>query len=184
MASMPQTIAPDPASAEFPPGPKVSRFGALTYSFTRDPLGFLTNLARTYGDLASYSMAGERLYFVNNPHWVKDILVTHNRNFTKSRGLERTKKLLGNGLLTSEGSVHLRQRRLMQPAFHRDRIAAYARTMVEYADEMRRRWRDGATVDVAQEMMRVTLSIAGKTLFDVDVQSQAAEVGRALTEVM
>ncbi len=156
----------------------------MTYSFTRRPLEFLTNVARTYGDLASYRMGGEQLYVVNHPQWIKDILVTHHRNFTKSRGLERTKKLLGNGLLTSEKAFHLRQRRLMQPAFHRERIAAYGRTMVDYADQMRRSWRDGATVDVATEMMRLTLSIAGKTLFDVDVEAQAADVGRALTTVM
>ncbi|HZR25913.1 MAG TPA: cytochrome P450 [Vicinamibacterales bacterium] len=167
-----------------PPGPRRSRFGALTYRFTRDPLTFLTNLSRTYGELARYEMGGEQLYFVNNPHWIKDILVTHNKNFTKSRGLERTKKLLGNGLLTSEGAFHLRQRRLMQPAFHRERIATYAQAMVDYADQMRQSWSDGRTIDVSQEMMRVTLSIAGKTLFDVDVESQAAEVGRALTDVM
>ena len=172
------------SAVEAPPGPKVSPFGSLTYNFTRDPLNFLTNLARTYGELAAYRMGGEQLYVVSNPHWIKDILVTHNRNFTKSRGLERTKKLLGNGLLTSEGAFHLRQRRLMQPAFHRERIAAYGRTMVEYADAMRRAWTAGRTLDVSQEMMRLTLSIAGKTLFDVDVESQAAEVGRALTSVM
>ena len=167
-----------------PPGPKLSRLGALTYSFTRDPLVFLTNLARTYGDLASYTMGGERLYFVNNPQWIKDILVTHNRNFTKSRGLDRTKKLLGNGLLTSEGSFHLRQRRLLQPPFHRERIVGYGQTMVDTTDRLRRTWTNGATLDIAQEMMRLTLSIAGKTLFSVDVESQAAEVGRALTDVM
>lgn len=172
------------AAATAPPGPPTSRFGSLTYGFTRDPLNFLTNLATTYGELASYRMGGEQLFFVNNPHWIKDILVTHNRNFTKSRGLERTKKLLGNGLLTSEGNVHLRQRRLMQPAFHRERIGGYAQTMVDYADRMRRSWRDGETLDISHEMMRVTLSIAGKTLFDVDVESQAAEIRSALTDVM
>ena len=101
------------------------------------------------------------------------MLVTHQRNFTKSRGLERAKKLLGEGLLTSEGAAHLRQRRLLQPAFHRDRIAAYAGVMVEHADRLPTRWHDGATLDVSREMMRVTLSIVGKTLFDTDVESKA-----------
>ena len=174
----------DITRAEFPPGPSGGRLGALTYRFTRDPLAFLTRVVRTHGDLASFRMGGERLYVVNDPQWIKDILVTHHRNFTKSRGLERTKKLLGNGLLTSEHAFHLRQRRLMQPAFHRERIAAYGRTMVDYADALRRTWRDGATYDVSTEMMRLTLSIAGKTLFDVDVESQAAEIGLALTDVM
>ena len=80
--------------------------------------------------------------------------------------------------------MHLRQRRLMQPAFHRERIAGYGRTMVQYADRARQEWRDGETLDVAQEMMRLTLSIAGKTLFDVDIENQAAEVGRAMNDVM
>ena len=71
-------------------------------------------------------MAGEHLFLLNHPRLVKDVLVTNQRNFRKGRGLERAKRLLGEGLLTSEGAVHLRQRRLMQPAFHRDRIAAYA----------------------------------------------------------
>ena len=178
------TLAPDTAAAKLPPGPKISAIASLTYRFSRDPLNFLERIARTYGDLASYRMTGELLFFVNHPQYIKDILVTGSRNFTKSRGLEMTKKLLGNGLLTSEGALHLRQRRLMQPAFHRDRIAAYAKTMVDYADELRRKWRDNTTLDVSQEMMRVTLSIAGKTLFDVGVESQAREVGRALTDVM
>jgi cytochrome P450 len=149
-----------------------------------DMLGFISKLARTYGDVVSYRIGPETIYLVSDPHLIKDILVTHNRNFTKSRGLERTKRLLGNGLLTSEGAQHLRQRRLMQPAFHRERIAAYGQTMVTYADRTRQGWQDGATVDVANEMMRLTLSIAGKTLFDVDVERQAAEVGRAMTAVM
>lgn len=155
-----------------------------TYRFSRDPLSFLTSIARSAGDLASYRMAGERIFLVSNPADIRDILVTHHGNFTKSRGVERTRKLLGNGLLTSEGDFNRRQRRLMLPAFHRERIATYAEAMVAYADQMSRQWQDGETRDMAQEMMRLTLSIAGKTLFDVDVEAQASEVGHALTAVM
>jgi cytochrome P450 len=169
---------------EAPPGPKISRWASWTYRFRADPLHFLTTLARTYGDLSSYQMGRERIFFANHPAYIRDVLVTHHRNFTKSRGLERSKALLGNGLLTSEGAFHLRQRRLMQPAFHRERIASYGRTMVAYADRMRGTWSNGAVIDVSQEMMRLTLSITGKTLFDVDVESQAADVGRSLTAVM
>lgn len=167
-----------------PPGPKLSISDKLLYRPTRNPLEFFSGVAKTCGDIAMYQMAGERIFLISNPHLVKDILVTHNRNFVKSRGLERAKRLLGEGLLTSEDPVHLRQRRLMQPAFHRDRIAEYGQTMVAFAEAMRQQWTDGATLDVAQEMMRLTLSIAGKTLFDIDVSRQASEVGRALTEVM
>jgi cytochrome P450 len=181
---MPESVAATGSMADVPPGPVVSRFASLTYRFSRDPLTFLSTAARTYGDLSSYRMGGELIFLVNDPQDIKDILVTHHRNFTKSRGLERTKRLLGNGLLTSEGAFHLRQRRLMQPAFHQERIASYGQTMVAYADRMRRAWSSGSVLDVSEEMMRLTLSIAGKTLFDVDVESKAAEVGRALTSMM
>jgi cytochrome P450 len=167
-----------------PPGPKLGPLNQLMYRPGRNPLEFFTNLGRTYGDLAAYRMGGEQVFFVNTPQYVRDVLVTNNRNFIKGRGLQRTKRLLGEGLLTSEDPIHLRQRRLMQPAFHRERIAAYGDTMVAYAGRMRQEWRDGAVLDIAQEMMRLTLSIAGKTLLDVDVEQQAADVGTALTAVM
>jgi len=166
------------------PGPRQSVLGSLVYLPGRDPLAFFSNLARTYGDVVSYRMGGEHMFFVNDPQHVKDILVTNNKSFMKGRGLQRAKRILGEGLLTSEGAMHLRQRRLMQPAFHRDRIAAYGATMVAYADRMRSTWADGATLDIAREMNRLTLSIVGKTLFDADVESQAIEVGEALTGVM
>ncbi|HEV2983078.1 MAG TPA: cytochrome P450 [Vicinamibacterales bacterium] len=166
------------------PGPKATLIDAFSYRPGRDPLVFFADLARTYGDIVAYRLGGEQLFFVNDPQEIKSVLVTHDRNFTKGRGLQRSKRLLGEGLLTSEGATHLRQRRLMQPAFHRERIAAYGDTMVEYADRARQAWRDGATLDIAEEMSRLTLSIVGKTLFDADVQSQAAEVGVALTGVL
>jgi len=177
------TLLSMPAAA-LAPGPKPTLLDSFVYRPGRDPLVFFTSLARQYGDVVHYRMAGERIFLISDPQYIKDVLVTNNRNFTKSRGLERTKRLLGNGLLTSEGAVHLRQRRLMQPAFHRDRIAGYGRTMVAYADRTRRGWHDGATLDIAREMNRLTLSVVGKTLFDADVESQAAAVGEALTGVM
>src|SRR3982751_1824827 len=130
-----------PAAAA--PGPKLSLIGSLiSRPGGGNPLEFFQGLARTYGDVSSYRMAGEQLFVVNEPRLIRDVLVTHHRNFTKSRGLERSKRLLGEGLLTSEGAIHLRQRRLMQPAFHRDRIAGYGKTMVEYADRARSGWSD------------------------------------------
>ena len=167
-----------------PPGPKLSFSDKLLYRPTRNPLEFFTNVQRTFGDIATYQMAGERIYLVSDPHLIKDILVTQNRNFVKSRGLERAKRLLGQGLLTSEDPLHLRQRRLMQPAFHRERIADYGGTMVDYGTGMRDAWQEGAVLDIAQEMTRLTLSIAGKTLFGLDVTHQAREVGAALTDMM
>ncbi len=166
-----------------PPGPRRPLFGALIGP-GRDPLALFTRLTRTYGDVVFLRLGGEQVYFINQPQYIRDVLVTHQKNFTKSRGLERAKKFLGEGLLTSEGASHLRQRRLAQPAFHRDRIAGYAAVMVAHADRMRSQWQDGASFDVSKEMMRVTLSIVGKTLFDTDVESKADEVGVAVTQVL
>jgi cytochrome P450 len=129
-------------------------------------------------------MAGEHLFLLNHPNLIRDVLVTNQRNFLKGRGLERARRFLGQGLLTSEGADHLRQRRLMQPTFHRDRISSYASVMTDYADRFQRGWQDGSTIDAAQEMNRLTLLIVGKTLFDADVESHAKNVGTALTAVM
>ena len=168
----------------YPPGPPRSFRTLVIYGPGRDPIAFFGNLARTYGDIAHVHMAGEHLFLFNHPQLVKDVLVTHQREFLKGRGLERARRVLGQGLLTSEGATHLRQRRLMQPAFHRDRIASYATVMTDYADRVQRSWQDGVTIDAAQEMNRLTLGIVGKTLFDADVESQAKTVGAALTSVM
>jgi cytochrome P450 len=163
-----------------PPGPK-RRVPALSaLEMGRDPLAFLSNLRTTYGDIARVPLGGETLYLFSHPDLVRDVLVTNHKNFHKGRGLERAKNLLGEGLLTSEGEYHLRQRRLAQPAFHRQRVSAYGATMSAYAATRRDRWRAGTEIDVHQEMMALTLAIVGKTLFDADVEHEAAEIGAAL----
>jgi cytochrome P450 len=167
-----------------PPGPPLSFRTILIYGPGRDPLRFFSDLAHTYGDVAYVQMAGERLFLLNHPRFAKDVFVTSQRFFHKGRGLERAKRLLGEGLLTSEEAVHRRQRRLMQPAFHKDRIAAYASVMTSYAERIQSGWTDGETIDVAEEMMRLTLGIVGKALFDADVESHARNVGKALTAVL
>ena len=138
-------------------------------------------MARDYGDIAHYKIGPQHLFFINDPELIRDVLVTNQKNFHKSRGLERAKRLLGNGLLTSEDEFHLRQRRLAQPAFHRQRIASYGSTMVDFAERARARWSDGATMNMHAEMMRLTLDIVAKTLFDADVDAEAAEIGKAMT---
>ena len=150
----------------------------------RDPLAVLTRFAREYGDLMTFRMAGERAFLVNHPDFIRQVLVTDHANFTKSRALERARTLLGNGLLTSEGAVHQRRRRLVQPAFHRARIATYADTMVAQARRASDRWTDGDTIDVSREMMRLTLAIAARSLFDADIESKADTIGHALTDVL
>jgi cytochrome P450 len=171
--------------AAYPPGP-VTRFPAKhIFSMGRDLLGFFRRLEREYGDIAHFQVNRKHhTYLLSHPDLIRDVLVTQQKNFMKGRGLERAKRLLGNGLLTSEGEFHLRQRRLAQPAFHRQRVAAYADVMSRYAARVCAPWRDGETLDVSREMMRLTLAIAAKTLFDADVESESAEIGEALTTAL
>jgi len=150
----------------------------------RDSLAFLTRIARTHGDVARFRMGPVELHLINRPEWIRDVLVTHAAAFHKGRGLERAKRLLGEGLLTSEDPVHLRQRRMMQPAFHAQRIAGYAEAMAALVDRAASRWTAGETRDVSVEMARLTLAIVGRTLFDADVESEADEIGAALTTAL
>lgn len=168
----------------WPPGPPRTLASVLPFGLRRDPLAFITNLARTYGDIAHTVATAEHFVLLNHPQLIKDVLVTNQRSFRKGRGLERARRLLGDGLLTSESDTHLRQRRLMQPAFHKERIASYASTMTEYADRVQQTWTDGATIDASEHMMRLTLGVVGRTLFNADVEAQARHVGEALTAVL
>lgn len=170
--------------AIYPPGPRriVPLAGLLAYR--KGPLPFFQNLAAQYGDISYFKLGPQEAFFVNHPDFIRDVLVTNHQNFHKGLALQRAKRLLGEGLLTSEGEFHRRQRRLAQPAFHRARIASYATVMTDYAAQTRARWREQETLDMSEEMMRLTLGIVGKTLFDADVVSDAQDVGEAMTVVM
>ena len=171
-------------TACYPPGPKRKLPGSIFLAIRRDPLGFLNQLARDYGDIVHFKVGPQRIFLLNQPDAIKDVFVTHSQNFIKGRGLQMAKLLLGEGLLTSEGDFHLRQRRLAQPAFHRQRIASYGAVMTSYAARIQEHWQTNATLDIAQEMRRLTLLIVGKTLFDTEVESETEEIGEALSEAM
>lgn len=168
---------------KLPPSPKAGLFGGHFLKFRRRPTEFLTEAA-ALGDVTFFKMGGFPAYLLNHPDLIRDLLVTNNAKFKKGRALQRAKKLLGEGLLTSEGENHLRQRRMIQPAFHRQRIAEYAKAMVEYADKMANKWQDGETRDIDKEMMHLTLQIVGKTLFNADVENDATQVGQAMTNLI
>ena len=153
-------------------------------AFARDSLGFVTRAAREHGDVVRWRLGAERMALLSHPDDARDVLVTNARRFRKGRGLERAKLLLGEGLLTSEGDFHLRQRRLAQPAFHRERVAGYGDAMVRDAMRARDRWRAGETIDASHEMSRLTLAVVGKTLFGADVEEEAPEIGEALTAAL
>ncbi len=140
--------------------------------------------ARAHGPVAHLRMAGDDVYLVSDPDLVTEVFLTHAREVMKGRGLQATRPLLGNGLLTSEGEFHLRQRRLAQPGFHKQRIEAYAAQMVTEAQHRQAGWSDGQRVDMVEEMTSLTFAIVGRTLFDSDLSGDAKTFGDTLAELM
>ncbi|MCA0377449.1 MAG: cytochrome P450 [Gemmatimonadetes bacterium] len=170
--------------ASAPPGPRARFPGELLARFASlDRLDFMAPLPARYGDVVSWRLGRQRVVLLAHPDDIRDVLVTHQRSFTKGRALQRARRLIGDGLLTSEGEVHLRQRRLVQPAFHRARVARYAETMVRATVAHQEGWRHGAAVDINAEMMRLTMAIVAETLFGADVGDEAERVTRALHDV-
>lgn len=161
--------------------PGESRPLSTILALRRDPLGYLERIAAQYGDIAHLRVGPFPLVFVNHPDLIHEVLVAKDASFVKGRALDQTRDVFGKGLLTSEGEFHKRQRRLIQPAFHRRRIEAYADAMAADAASAADRWKDGETLDIAGEMMRLTLRIVARSLFSVDVEDdEAREVGQAL----
>jgi cytochrome P450 len=165
-----------------PPGPRSRIPFRYLRTLQRDPIPFFQRLANEYGDASQFHVGPQQIFFFNHPDLIRELLVTQHRSFHKSRVLQRSKIIFGEGLLTSEEELHKRQRRLVQPAFHRERIARYAEVMIERASKPA--WRDGDALDVHHEMMRLTLSVVAKTLFDAEVDQEADEIGAALTSLV
>jgi cytochrome P450 len=167
----------------YPPGPsqKLPLFSFL--NFLRNPIEVLIDISK-FGDISHFKFGTQHIYFLNHPAYIRDVLVTNNNNFIKSRGLQVAKKVLGDGLLTSEGNLHHNQRQLIQPAFHQERVRIYAAIMTEYVLGMSNRWEDNATLDVHKEFMQLTLAIVCKTLFGFDIESEAKEVGKHVTTLV
>ncbi|HEV3082020.1 MAG TPA: cytochrome P450 [Gemmataceae bacterium] len=163
-----------------PPGPKGHWLKGNLAEFRRDSLGFITHCAREYGDIVSLKLGPKRVYLLNHPDLIEQVLVTQNRNFIKHFITRLLQRILGEGLLNSEADIWLRQRRLAQPAFHRSRIEAYGRVMVEFTENMLRTWKEGESRDIHVEFMRLALGIVAKTLLNADAGGEANTVASAL----
>lgn len=161
----------------YPPGPKSRFFGVeLQRASRRDPLGFMERMAREHGDIVYFKIGQRRVYLLNHPEYIKDVLVSHYANFLKGRGIVRKDNFFGEGLLTSEGNFHRRQRQLTQPAFHHERFAGYGALMSKLASDVSQNWRDGARLDVLETMRQITLPIASQTLFGTRVDTQHEQI--------
>ncbi|MBW8749441.1 MAG: cytochrome P450 [Acidobacteria bacterium] len=149
--------------------------------FGHNRLQFVAEMARRGVDVSTLRLGSKRIYVINHPDLIRDVLVTHEAGFTKGAGLQAMKPILGEGLLTSEGEHHTSQRRLVQPAFQHERIASAATTVVQCAAALRQRWADGQQIAMDQEMMQLSLRILGLTLFGADSDGSGKEVSQALT---
>jgi cytochrome P450 len=167
---------------KYPPGPNYKMPGKLIRQFTHDPIKTLSTISQIYGDISSFTLGpNQRVYLINNPDYIEKVLIYDHRNFKKGKRLQVAKNLLGEGLVTSEGDFHNRQRRLIQPIFRPRQIMSYANIMTDYAIRFRDRWKNEDIVDVSQEMMELTLGIICKSVLNYDVESEAKQVGKALT---
>jgi cytochrome P450 len=167
--------------AKLPPRPPAKSWitGHLP-DFSQDRLGFMSRCAHDYGDMTRFRLGHLRVYLANHPKYIEEVLVEKSRHFIKHFALRLNPGILGNGLLTSESDFWLRQRRLIQPAFSRGRLAAYGPPMVAAAERVLDEWAPGETREILNEMSRITVDIAAKALFDADAHGSANEVRDAL----
>jgi cytochrome P450 len=167
------------------PGPKGLPFLGVSLNLLRNPLEVMRRAAREYGDIVRIPVILQSRILLNHPDYIQQVLIFQQNKFHKSTlSKEATERLLGQGLLISEGDFWRRQRRLVQPAFHRHRINEYSSAMVECAEAQARTWRDGEKRNMAEEMMALTLEAAVRTLFGTTLPGEAQQVGRAMTFLM
>lgn len=175
---------PVPATRQLPPGPKGLPLLGSMLEFRRDPLAFLRHTA-TYGPVSYCRILHYSVYLLNDPALIEQVLTqTNDRDFSKTPGDVISRALFGNGLLTSMGDSWLRQRRLLQPAFHRQRIAAYADIMTHHAAQMATAWQPGETREVLHDMMALTLEIVVQALFGANVAGKTKVVGEAFSTIV
>ena len=164
---------------QLPPGPKPRPIFGNLLEFRKDQLGFATRLQRQYGKAFTFYLGKAPMVMFTTPEAVRYVLVEHAKNFTMREVTQGLRLLLGDGLLTTDGEFHRRQRRLMLPAFHRKRVEGYRDTMIDYTERMLKNWQPGQQVDIAVEMQRLTLRIVAKALFDVDLTHESHTLGTA-----
>jgi len=163
-----------------PDGPR-SPFGLREIvRFRRDPLGFVSDNARRYGDLVSFRLGRGAAYQVNHPDLVRELLVTHGVDHARGPVMQRARTLMGTGLLTADDPLHAEQRRKLQPLFHRDRIAEYAQTIDAAARAAADDWRDDEPIDVRAAMLQLSLDIVGRSLFGTNLKNDGRRIAEAV----
>ncbi len=171
-----------------PPGPLFPAIdvviGQIIKSRSLTPIQFLSYFP-PFGDISYWGFGGRKLYFLNHPDLIREVLVEKAASYRKNQLTQKgLRPFLGEGLLLSEGELHRQQRKLMQPAFHSRRIESYAQFMVEHTQRVLADWRVGEERDLAAELMRLTLTIVGRTLLGVDISGDAPRIGELVTKML
>lgn len=167
-----------------PPGPRgLQVLGFLGGGNVGRTLNFLERSARRFGPISSFRILNRRIYLVDDPELIEDILVKRQHSFTRDTGAILLRELIGDGLLTREEPAHRERRRILQPAFHRDQIASYAGSMTSEAERTAAEWQPGTSIDLASEMRRLTLAIVGECLFGADFRGSAKGIAGVLQRV-
>ncbi len=163
------------------PGPKGLPLSGNLLAFRKDPLGFLIKARQEYGDVAHIRFGPPRhVYLISDPEQIKEVLLTKQSAFRKAKGLQTAKAVVGEGILTSEGEKHMRQRRLLQPSFRKDRIGRYAEAMVDYGQKMLSSWKPGETRMITDDMMQLTLDIITHTMFGTSITNGVDDISHAI----
>ncbi|HTJ29670.1 MAG TPA: cytochrome P450 [Acidobacteriaceae bacterium] len=170
----------------YPPGLRFNLplYAGSSFFDRRNPILLFEHLQKNYGRAAHYRLLWHHIVLLNDPADIREVLIDKARFFVKERTQKRMKMLLGEGLITSDGEIHRRHRVIAAPAFHRQRIQAYAATIVEHADVMRRKWQSLQPFDMAAEMMRLSLQITARTLFDTEVTPEIETINDESNAVM
>ena len=181
-----QWIVEERDGYRFPPGLKMNLPFYLARKFFKpgNPILLFEHLVATYGPISHYKLGPSHIVFVNDPGMIWEILIHQPQNFIKERTQRRMKILLGEGLITSDGEIHRRQRRIAAPAFHRQRIQNYGTMMVERTIAMRAEWQPGREIDIAAEMMRLTLQVVARTIFNTDVTKEVQAINDEVNVIM
>jgi cytochrome P450 len=172
------------ASKPMPPGPRGFPVVGSLPQFRRDPLSFFRGLRRSYGDIVSVTMMGQQVTLFMKPEYTYFFLVDHASGFDSGTPRDIMKRFLGDALLTTDGEIHRRQRRLVQPAFHKKRVEGYAEIMTGQTQDMLDHWQSGQESDISRELQELTLRIIVKALFDLDLQEQSHGLSQLFTDVI
>ncbi len=181
-------MTPAPPELKLPPGPPPVRrtpWELYRYlrEFQRDPAAFVARRFAEYGDMYYAPLGPTRLYVTRHPDHIREVLIDKGSSFKKTEAgnaARHLRRFLGNGLLLSNGELWRRQRRMINPALHRQKVQGYAATMVDNTRRMLEAWRAGAVVELSSEMMQLTLAIVTQSLFDYGVGGRSSDVMQAM----